>query len=379
MNILLDAIPLGNLVTGISRYVRNLYLQLEKLPGVTVYYYNGKRCTKEMPEQINPGPWMKKTSIAWKLPDPLVFGYRTATWLAYEYRVKRLLTHGGFHVYHETAFTPSVIKRIPQVFTIHDLSLMKYREMHPRERVWFSDLFFNRRIHHATHIITVSDFIRSEICNEFPIDPAQVTTIWEAPDPLFFPRENEKIDAVIKNLKLPREYLLFVGTLEPRKNLPLVIKALAKRKDNIPIVFVGWKGWGDDLWRQKAKEEGIANRIFTTGYVDEESLACLYSGALALIFPSFYEGFGLPLLEAMACGCPVICSNVASLPEVAGDAAIFIDPHDDEDLAEAIHRMVFDSRIRNDFKEKGLKRARQFSWERAAKQTLAVFKKVAEC
>ncbi len=378
MNILLDAIPLDNLGTGISRYVRNLYLQLEKLPDATVYYYNGKRCTKEMPGRAHAGSWIKKTSFAWKLPDPLILGYRTATWLAYEYRARRLLTHGAFHVYHETAFTPSALKGIPQVFTIHDLSLMKFREMHPRERVWFSDLFFNRRIHYATHIITVSDFIRSEICKEFPIDPDRVTTIGEAPDPSFFPREKKKIDEVLKNLKLPQEYLLFVGTLEPRKNLPLIMKALARGKDDIPIVLVGWEGWGDDLWWRKAKEVGITDRIFTTGYVDEESLACLYSGALALIFPSFYEGFGLPLLEAMACGCPVICSNAASLPEVAGDAAMFIDPYDDEDLAHAIHEMVLDRRMRNDLKRKGLKRAGQFSWERAAKQTLAVFKKVAE-
>jgi glycosyltransferase involved in cell wall biosynthesis len=377
MNILLDAIPLDSLGTGISRYLRNLYSSLEKFSGVTVYYYNGKRCTKKMPGGANAESWIKKTNFAWKLPDYMVFAYRTATWLGFEYRVRRLLANGGFHVYHETAFTPSAIKNVPQVFTLHDLSLMKYRAMHPRERVWFSDLFFDRRIHRATHIITVSNFVRSEICNEFPIDPDRVTTIWEAPDPSFFPRKREKIDEVIKRLKLPRDYLLFVGTLEPRKNLSLLIKALARGKDDIPIVLVGWKGWGDNQWWQVAKEAGITKRIFTTGFVDEESLSCLYSGALALVFPSHYEGFGLPLLEAMACGCPVVSSNAASLPEVAGDAAVFIDPNDDEDLADAMNKVVFDSEVRDKLKLKGLERAKEFSWERAAEKTLAVFGKVA--
>jgi glycosyltransferase involved in cell wall biosynthesis len=377
MNILLDAIPLKNLVTGISRYVRNLYGQIEKLSGATVFYHTGRSFSKEMPKQINPGPWMKKTSIAWHLPDALVLGYRTATWLAYEYRIKRILAQGAFDVYHETAITPSAIKGTPQVFTIHDLSLIKFSEMHPRERVWFSDLLFNRRLHYATQFITVSDFVRSEFLNEFPVDPDRVTTIWEAPDAWFYKRDRERVDAVIGRLKLPREYLLFVGTLEPRKNLPLVIKALANIKEKIPVVLVGWKGWGNDMWWQKAKEAGVADQIFTLGYIDEESLACLYSGAMALVFPSVYEGFGLPLLEAMACGCPVICSEAASLPEVAGDAAIYINPKDETDLADAITRMVFDTQIRDDFRKKGFQRARHFSWERAAKETLAVFRRAA--
>jgi alpha-1,3-rhamnosyl/mannosyltransferase len=118
-------------------------------------------------------------------------------------------------------------------------------------------------------------------------------------------------------------------------------------------------------------------RVFRTGYLNEESLACLYSSALALVFPSLYEGFGLPVIEAMACGCPVICSNAASLPEVAGDAALLIDPHNVDELAGAIDRVVDDSALRNDLIRKGTERASQFSWKRTAKETLAVFRSVA--
>jgi len=377
MDVLLDAIPLDGLMTGISRYVRNLYLQLERLPGVTVYYFNGRSCTTRMPDQARPGRWIKETSMVWKLPDPLAFGFRAATWLSFELKVRRLIRRNSFNLYHETAFTPSAVRNVPQILTIHDLSLAKFREMHPKERVWFSDWFLKRRIPYAAHIITVSDFIRSEICDELGLATDKVTVIPEAPDPFFFPRDRQKARELVEVLGLPQDYILFVGTLEPRKNLPLLIKAAAACESDIPIVLVGWEGWGGDPWLEMVKEQGLRNRIFTTGYVDEESLACLYSNALALVFPSLYEGFGLPVLEAMACGCPVICSNAASLPEVAGDAALFIDPYEVDGLASAIDKLVDDSTLRIDLIHKGFERVAQFSWKRAAEETLDVFRKVA--
>ena len=377
MDVLLDAIPLNGLMTGISRYVRNLYLELERLPGVTVYYFNGRSCTTRMPDQARPSRWIKETSMLWKLPDPLAFGFRAATWLSYELKVRRLIRHNSFSLYHETAFTPAAVKYVPQIITIHDLSLTKFREMHPKERVWFSDFFLKRRIQYASHVITVSDFIRSEICHELRLPADKVTAIPEAPDPFFFPREREKARRVAEALGLPRDYILFVGTLEPRKNLSLMIKAAAACESDIPIVLVGWEGWGGDPWLEMVKDQGLRNRIFTTGYVDEETLACLYSNALALVFPSLYEGFGLPVLEAMACGCPVICSDAASLPEVAGDAALFIDPYEVDGLTAAMDKLVNDSTLRSDLRHKGFERVAQFSWKRAAEETLDVFRKMA--
>ncbi len=377
MDILLDAIPLNELITGISRYVRNLYLQLERLPGVTVYYFDGRSLTKKMPEQTSPDSWIKTTSFVDKFPDPMIFGFKAAAWLNYEIKVRRRIRHGSFDVYHETAFTPSAIKNVPQVITIHDLSLQKFRETHPKERVWFSDFFLKRRLGYTNHVITISDFIRSEICDELHLPGEKVTAIPMAPDPFFFPREGQKARGMVEALGLPQDYILFVGTREPRKNLSLLMKAAAACENDIPIVLVGWEGWGGDPWLEMVKDQGIRNRIFTTGYVDEESLACFYSNALALVFPSLYEGFGLPLVEAMACGCPVICSDAASLPEVAGNAALLIDPYESEDLTVAIDKVINDSALRMDLIQKGFKRAAQFSWERTAKQTLEVFRSVA--
>lgn len=376
MNILLDALPLNGLTTGISRYVRNLYFQMEKLSGVSVYYFSGRSCTTDMPVKVNPDVWIKNTSSTRRLPAPASFGLRSIGWLSYERRLRRCAKNNGFHVYHETNYTPSAIKDVPQVFTLYDLSLMKYRETHPRSRVWFSDVFFKRRMKYAAHVITISDFVRSEVCDDLHLDREKVTAIPLAPSPFFFPRDRVKARGVIKELGLPKEFILFVGTLEPRKNLSLLVKALAVCEHDIPIVLAGWDGWGDDAWLKAAETQGLRNRIFTTGYVDEETLACLYSSALALVFPSLYEGFGLPVLEAMACGCPVICSNAASLPEVAGDAALLIDPFQVGDLAAAVDKVVGDHALREDLIRKGLLRSAQFSWERTAKQTLAVFRAV---
>lgn len=376
MNILLDAIPLKGLMTGISRYLRNLYRELERLSGVAVHYTDSYSCATHMPEQAAPVPWMRATSFVWKLPDPLAYGFRAATWLAYEMRIRRMIRRNRFTVYHETAFTPSAVNRIPQVLTMHDLSLLKFREMHPNERVWFMDSFFKRRLKYVAHILTVSEYIRGEICDDLHVSPDKVTAVHEAPDPIFFPREKTVAQKVASTMGLPREYVLFVGTMDPRKNISLLLEALAICKNDIPIVLVGWEGWGRDMLLDVLHNPALENRVFTTGYVDEEAIACLYSNAKTLVFPSLYEGFGLPLLEAMACECPVICSNAASLPEVAGNAAEYIDPHDVEELAAAIDRVVENRDLRNDLIRKGLKRVAEFSWKRTAAETLEVFEAV---
>jgi glycosyltransferase involved in cell wall biosynthesis len=170
---------------------------------------------------------------------------------------------------------------------------------------------------------------------------------------------------------------LFVGTLEPRKNLSLLIRALTISKTKIPLILAGWQGWGDKKWKQLIADPKLHRRIFFAGHVDDETLACLYTGASAFVFPSLYEGFGLPILEAMACGCPVICSNAASLPEVAGDAAFQLDPTDAEGLAHALDSVLTDSTLRRSMIQKGIERAQQFSWKETAAKTLEVFTRVA--
>lgn len=377
MKILVNSIPLTTLQTGIGRYVRNLYRAMEAMAGGGIRYFSGIRANGGIPRGSTPRSSMRTIDALWKLPDPAVFTLRVLHWLAYEAMLRRTCGKERFDIYHETGFVPAEIRDVPIVYNIYDLSLFKYREKHPKERVWFFDHFFRRRFRAVDHVLTISAFVKSEIIDEFRMDPDRVTAIPLAPDPVFSPRQKEETDLVLRARGWPDEYLLFVGSLEPRKNLSLLMEALVMTGEKIPVILTGWQAWGDKEWMERARRSGLGDRIHFAGYVDDETLAHLYSGASGLVYPSLYEGFGLPVLEAMACGAPVICSDSPSLPETAGDAALYVRPDDAEGLAHCIDRLVRDTELAGGLREKGLKRAASFTWERTARETLHLFGRVA--
>jgi glycosyltransferase involved in cell wall biosynthesis len=379
MKILVDAIPMTGLLTGIARYLRNLYTAMGPLTQTDVSYFDGRTATTAMPPLADSAGWQQATSAIRRLPDPLVFGLRAAHWFRYEYYLNSLCRRSapGFSVYHETAFTPARLSRVPTVYSVYDLSLRRYSHTHPKERVWLFEYFIKTRLRYAAHILTISEFIRQEIIDEFKVPSSMVTAVPLAPDPLFFPCSAGEVKQVRQRYRLPESYLLFVSSLEPRKNIDLLIDALAIARTDIPLVLVGWQGWGKKHWLDKIADSRLKNRIFFTGHVPDHDLKAVYTGACALVYPSLYEGFGLPIVEAMACRCPVICSNAASMPEVAGDAALFIDPRDTSGMVRAIETIVHDSQLRRDLVEKGVCRAAGFTWDKTAKQTLEVFRQVA--
>jgi alpha-1,3-rhamnosyl/mannosyltransferase len=330
-----------------------------------------------MPSQAEPVRWSKRTQRVWQLPDIFITTIRTVHWLNVERRLKNVCSSKTYDLYHETAFFPAALRdTIPVVYTIYDNSLLKHPSEHPRERVWFFNLFFKNRLPYATHIITISEFIRNELIDEFGIAPNKITAIPLAADQFFYPRKKVVIDEMLKMNRWPQEYVLYVGTLEPRKNLPVLIKALSMTQTKIALILAGWKGWGDKQWIDDIAIYGLQDRVIFADYVNEETLACLYSGACAFVYPSLYEGFGLPILEAMRCGCPVICSNSASLPEVAGDAGLLFDPTDPQNIASSIDMLCENSSKRRAMIEAGLNRAHLFSWDKTAKQTLNIFREV---
>jgi alpha-1,3-rhamnosyl/mannosyltransferase len=377
MKIIVNSIPLAGLQTGIGRCVRNLYQALEARADVQPFYFAGKKLSTVMPAPAASGQWARRTSLIWRLPDPVVFMLRSLIWLLFEHRFNRLCRRRNFDLYHETAFVPAAVSSLPVVFSLYDLSLIRYREKHPKERVWFFDFFFKRRLPYADHILTISEFVRSEILDELKVSPAKVTAVPLAADPVFFRRPAGQVDRVLKQWGWPRHYLLFVGSLEPRKNLAGLVQALKRSRTKIPLILTGWQGWGEKSWQAQLRHSDLAKRVIFTGYVDDDTLGCLYSGATALIYPSFYEGFGLPVLEAMACGCPVLCSRAASLPEVAGEAALYLDPHDIDAMADAIDLLLDDAPLQARMREQGFERAATFNWERTARETLDVFQRVA--
>ena len=376
MNIMVDATPMNNLVTGVTRYTRNLYREIESMTDVTVSYYTRKGLLEGMPRAPDSQRWMSAISGVWRLPDSIVFFLRTLFWLKFEHGLRKQIKKSNFSVCHETGFVPPAVRDIPVIYTLCDLSLIRFPETHPRERVWFFNFFFKRRLSFADHIIAISEYVRKEILREFRLDEDQVTTIPLAADPCFYPRRPEEIASLLKSRNWPETYLLFVGSLEPRKNLPFLVKALQELKHRIPLIVAGWEGWGDKAWMEEIKKSGLEDLVIFAGYLDDESIARLYSGARVLVYPSLYEGFGLPILEAMACGCPVVCSNRSSLPEVAGDGAILVNPCHVEELAEAIDRIVGDDALRDDLIQKGFARLSLFNWQQSAKDTIKVFQKV---
>ena len=376
MKILVNAIPFSEITTGIQRYVRCLYKELLRLDGVSVSYFRRSGCDRDMPTEANSERWTRKAQMVAQLPDPLIVGLRVLDRMRFEWSLNQTSRRRKFDVYHEPNYFPPAIDGLPTVYTIHDLSLLKHKDKHPRERVWFSDIFFKRRLPRAAHIITVSHFVKEEVIDELGVPPEKVTAIHLSHGAVHHPRTRGDVDDMLERHGWPKEYVLFVGTLEPRKNLSLLIKALSMMKRDIPLLLTGWSGWGDKSWREEIQRLGLQNRVVLTGYTDDETLARLYAGAAAFVYPSFYEGFGLPILEAMACGCPVICSNCSSLPEVAGEAAMLIDPQDPETLANSLDRVLHDSSLRERLICSGLQRARAFSWNKTALETLDVFEQV---
>jgi alpha-1,3-rhamnosyl/mannosyltransferase len=352
MKILIDAIPMTGLLTGIARYLRNLYQAVDRLGLAETAYFNGRDLFEDMPAMADSGRWQQMTQSVRRLPDPVVFALRAARWHRYEQRLNRICRSGTgsprFSLYHETAFTPAKLTDIPTVFSVYDLSLRRYRHTHPRERVWMFEYFIKTRLKYARHMLTISEFIRQEIMDEFKVPASRVSSVPLAPDPVFAPAAPGAVAQVRQRYGLPEEYLVFVSSLEPRKNIELLIEALAAARTDIPLVLVGWHGWGDKAWLEKVHKSRLKDRILFTGHVP----------------------------EAMACGCPVICSNAASMPEAAGDAALYIDPGDTDSLVHAIDTLVPDTGARQTLKTLGLARAKQFTWEKTARRTLDIFQTV---
>ncbi len=259
-----------------------------------------------------------------------------------------------------------------QVCTFHDLIPIERPEWFTRAFAAWYRLLLPRLARKAQHLIAISEFTRRRIIELFGVPESKVSVVLNGVDEGFRPAGPELIREAREALRIPTpHYLLCVGSLEPRKNTERLIRAWAiaqaRVPDDISLVIAG--GSGSKLVFSGEPVASMAPRTHLTGYVPEKYLSALYSGAVAMLYPSLYEGFGLPPLEAMACGCPVITSNTTSLPEVTADAALLVDPEVAEAIAETIVRVVDDVRLRESLRTKGLARAAQLSWDESARQT----------
>ncbi len=369
MRIGLDARILHYSHAGIARYVRGLVRGLDRL-------------TEESTEEI-------LLLHSRKDPQPPYYGTRfprRTLWTPSHHRLEQWflpleLLPLGLDLLHSPDFIPPLRRNFRSVITVHDLAFLRDPAILTAE----SSRYYGqvgRAAHSADRIIVPSKATRRDSVELLGVSPEKVTVIPEAPDPVFRPWEGDAaaLSDEMSQLGVDGPFLLFVGTLEPRKNLPLLLRAYRRLIDEaaaqIRLVIAGRPGWLYQEVFDLTAQLKLTDEVLFLGHVPSQDLRLLYCAAQVYVHPAFYEGFGLPPLEAMACGTPVVAAATSSLPEVVGDAAILVDPTDTEAWTAAIHRVLVEPELRVDLKKRGLARAQRFSWEETARRTLAVYRTV---
>jgi glycosyltransferase involved in cell wall biosynthesis len=297
--------------------------------------------------------------------------------LRQQWVVPRMLHRLGADVYHSPYYLMPYRPGVPTVLTVYDLiSLLYPQYVSAQARLlfrWTTDLALRA----ASHVTVISQATRRDLLAFYRLSPQKVTAIPLAADPAFHPQPSEVVAALRAHLDIPERYILYLGSNKPHKNLVRMIDAFSRITHHVSHFTLVIAGVWDSRYpepRRRVSELGLENSVRFLGPVSEENLPALYSGSVLFAFPSEYEGFGLPVLEAMACGVPVLCSNTSSLPEVAGDAAFYFDPTDVEAIAQTLRQALADPDLRAELRQRELARAAQFSWERTAWQTLQLYR-----
>lgn len=370
MRVGLDARLLGEPRSGIARYTRQLVAELPGLlaPGEElVLFTDAPLPAAPAPGRVSQRCLGVRHRLLWSL-----------------WAMPRALGREPLDCYHSvTGFELPRSRQLPLVSTVHDLVPLSFPGLTPwRYRLAFR-LLIAGALRRADRIIAISEATRRELLARFRIPPAKTVVIPLAADERFRPLEEPALRRALRErYGLPEEYLLFVGLLEPKKNLGALLQALAllRREGSVPaelqLLVVGATGWDTAGLPRKGRQLGLEGAVRFLGPVPESDLPGLYSLALGFVFPSLWEGFGLPVLEAMASGTPVVASRRGALPEIVGEAGLLVEPTP-HPLAEALARLIADPALRERLRALGIERARAFSWRRAAEATLAVYRAVA--
>ena len=383
MKVAFNATPLLSPLTGIGQYIYHLAMGLQTDPELDMHFFYAGAWNQEVrePSDMTQGQtnWRStlRSTVKKSIPD-------AARYNLSRYWRQRSFSQGcaqrKVDLYHEPNFLAYRCDA-PSVITVHDLSWIRYAQTHPKERVAEMNRFFQPGLERASLVLTDSEFVKQDLMDLFGTPADRIKSIPLGAEAMFHPRSSEVTSMVLGQQGLVHgRYFLAVGTLEPRKNLGIALEAYrslsAATRERYPLVLVGMKGWLTSILERQMAPLVAAGQIRVLGYLPREDLATVISGALCLIYPSIYEGFGLPPLEAMSSAVPVISSNVSSLPEVVGDSGVLINPADAAALAQAMTQMVEDPRFRNTLAEKALERSRLFSWDRCVTQTAAAYRQV---
>jgi len=369
MRIGIEATAYYKNIAGSGVYARNIINIWKKKEGNknTIFLFSSKR-----PSEIDLG---KKKNIFARL----INGIKDILWMQIVLPFK--LKKNNVDIIFCPAFLGPILSHCPIIVAIHDMSFIRYPQTLDRLFLLYVKILLPLIKRKADVILTISEFSKTEIIKLLKVPKEKIKVIYEGCDEKFKVINDEVRIIKVKNkYSLFQQFILNVGTLEPRKNIISLITAFnsLKKKQLIEhkLVLCGPKGWHYKDIFKKTKELKLENEIIFLGFIPEEDLPFLYNVAQVFVYPSLYEGFGLPVLEAMSCGCPVITSNVSSLPEIVGNSAILVDPLNTEELEQAILKVIKNEDLRKDLIKKGINRSKMFSWEKAAEDTYAILKRI---
>lgn len=362
---------------GIGRYVREMLSALSDIDQSNQYrlFYASKN---------------KSSHATLDLPDNFRVRHLPVNdiWLARIWQRIRLplpveLITGFLDIYHSPDFTlPPILSDIPTLLTVHDLSFLRDPESAAPGLRGYLEVAVKRSVQLATHVLADSQSTKNDLIELYATSEDKITVLYAGVSSTF--RRITDLDQLMKVRKRYRlgdqPFVLSVGTLQPRKNHARLIKAfeLTLMDSDYNLVLAGGQGWSYEEVYDLVRSRGLQHRVLFPGFVADEDLSALYSSADVMAFPSLYEGFGLPVLESMACGVPVLASNLSCLPEVAGDAALFVDPRDVEAMSAAMLKLVSNVDLRETLRKKGFERVEQFSWQSSAANLLRVYRDLAQ-
>ncbi len=363
MKIGFDVTPLCVPQSGVGTYTLNLLEQLHRFREDTV-----------LPLAHRPVMVTRKG-----VPNAVVPPIHTNKSLWMQVLLPFQLRTLGVQLAHFTNSVAPLVSPCPTVVTLHDMTLWLYPQHHYRRRLLAMRPFIPLVVRRAAAIITVSESAKTDIVRVLGVPNDKVHVIYEAADPAFHPLPREVSTSLLTGYAIPERFILYVGTLEPRKNLERLVTAFAALVANghpHHLILAGQRGWKEESLFATIEQLGIQSRVQVLTHLPIAELVALYNRAELLAFPSLYEGFGLPVIEAMACGTAVLTSRRGSLAEIAGDAAHFVDPTNIESIHEGLQTLVNDHGYRRHLQESGRSRAAMFAWERAAMETRQLYEEV---
>ncbi|WP_292460183.1 glycosyltransferase family 1 protein [Methanothermococcus sp.] len=395
MKIGIIANPIDDIKTGIGSYTYNVLIELFKIE----YKKNSdnrytiihrKKC-EHLNILLNKYNFLSEIII----PVPKIpLGHEIQKMIITPHVLKKHDFDIIHDVYHFGPFLS--LKKPKKILTVYDITPLLYPKTHKKSKVLMHRYYFPLVLKKSDKIISISHHTKQDLIKHFKISEDKIKVIHLAANENYKPLKENEINKILDetegfvarnslrsflkqkyNLNYP--FILYVGTLEPRKNIPTLLKALYKlKKQGIKhkLVITGKKGWKYKSIFETIEKLNLQKDVIFTGYVPDEDLPALYNAAVLFVYPSLYEGFGLPPLEAMACGTPVITSNTSSLPEVVGDAGIMVNPYDVDELANKMYEVLTNDGLREELSKKGLERAKLFSWKKCAEETLKVYEEV---